>query len=132
MRLNLNLSQKENPNTKSMERTKKPAATEVKQEPVVIETVAQVTRKRRKLSPANEEIAKKLQEVNQEFIKNVPLAPKRPQQKRIRVPHTEEGGIDWKKFLPEVLTARPEGMPYDVYKQALRDQKMKLKLRGRV
>jgi len=79
-------------------------------------------------------------EVEQEvkdFIDQVPtkvITRKVLKPKRVRVPHTKEGGIDWSKFLTngEVLTERPEGMPFHVYKQLLYDQKWKLKMRKRV
>lgn len=71
----------------------------------------------------------------QEFVDAVPLKNKpriQPKPQRVRVPHTKDGGIDWTKFLNGgILTARPEGMPYDVYKQLLYEQKWKLKMRNR-
>lgn len=52
--------------------------------------------------------------------------------RKTAIPRTEEGSLDWKRFLPVILTSRPEGMPFDVYKQALRDQSKRLKMGKRL
>ncbi len=48
--------------------------------------------------------------------------------KKQSIPRTEEGSVDWRRFVPEIITSRPEGMPFDVYKQALKDQAKRLKI----
>jgi hypothetical protein len=94
-----------------MKRTKKP-------------TVDSVTEEATKLTKETAQAVK-------DFIDKIPLKFKRPA--RVRVPHTVDGGIDWSKFLTngKVLTERPEGMPYHIYKQLLFEQKWKLKMRKR-
>lgn len=72
------------------------------------------------------------EELSKDFVDAIPLAPQKPRRRKPSFPRTKEGGIDWERFLPVILTARPDGMPFDVYKQLLKLQQRKIKIGRRV
>lgn len=47
----------------------------------------------------------------------------------IPIPKTKEGGINWMKFLPDIVTSRPDGMTFEDYKRLQKAQQKLIKLR---